>query len=150
MNVVITFWEPGLAKVIQAGKLVTAFCIHQGSKRVYAYDIPLADRMACLDSWGVAPCVLREMDKEQVAEIHFYNSDEDVTYIATARRVRERGILQNHKRRGVYYYHLPLAEWGKVPGRPCTYPYTREVRSLQWMEEERKPKEPEPLQLGFL
>lgn len=148
-NVVVRLWEPGLRKVIQAGKFVLAFCPRQGTRLVYQYDIPLEDRMACLDAWGVAPALLRAMEERGIEEIHFYNADEDVTYIATPRRVRERGILQNHRGRSVYYYHLQLADWGKVAGRPCKYPRTNDILSLGWVEEQRKVRAPEAEQMAL-
>jgi len=149
-NVVIMFFEPGLRKIVQAGKFVQSFCPGSGARWVYQYDIPMADRMACLDSWGVAPCILREMESDGIEEIHYYNQDADVTYIATVALVRERGILQAYRGRGVYYYHLPLAEWRKVGGRPCSYPYTRLVRILQWVEESQRIQKPQPVQMSLL
>jgi hypothetical protein len=148
-NVVIRLWEPGLRKLIQAGKFVLAFCPHRGAQWVYQYDIPLEDRMACLDAWGVAPTVLKAMEERGIEKIHYYNADEDVTYYATIRRVRERGILQNHRGRNVYYYHLQLADWGKVAGRPCQYPRTDKALSLGWIQEEAKVRLPMPEQLGL-
>ena len=149
MNVVIRFWEPGLRKVIQAGKFVEAFCKRGGARWVYQYDIPLEDRMACLDAWGVAPIVLRAMEERGIEEIHYYNPDEDVTYIASARRVRERGLLQAHRGRETHYYHLLLADWGKVDGRPCAYPRTEKVVSLTWAEEPQRVRRPAPEQLAL-
>lgn len=143
-NVVISIFEPGLRKVIQAGKFVQAFCPASGARWVYQYDIPLSDRMACLDSWGVAPCVLRAMEAEGIDEIHYYNGDADLTYIATVTQVRDRAILQAHRARGVFYYHLPLAEWRRVAGRPCTYPYATERISLEWADEPERVTKPAP------
>lgn len=153
-NVVISVFEPGLRKVIQAGKFVQAFCPASGAQWVYQYDIPLSDRMECLDSWGVAPCVLRAMEDHHIGEIHYYNGDEDMTYITTVTRVRDRGILQAHRGRRVFYYHLPLAEWRRVPGRPCTYPYATERMTLQWVDEPERvtkaPPPPLPVQMTLL
>ena len=148
-NVLIKLWEPGLRRVVQAGKFVLAFCPHRGARWVYQYDIPLEDRMSCLDAWGVAPTVLRAMEERGIEEIHYYNADQNLTYVTTARQVRDRAILQAHKRRGVFYYHLQLADWRKVQGRPCKYPRTDDAMSLGWVEEERKVRLPEPQQLAL-
>jgi hypothetical protein len=148
-NVVIKIWEPGLRKVIQAGKFVLAFCPHLGAQWVYAYDIPLVDRMGVLDAWGVAPAILRAMRERDIHVIHYYNAEEDVTYVTTDRVVRQRGILQAHKGRGVCYYHLQFADWQKVRGRPCRYPRTNQALSLAWAEEERKVPLPEIRQMAL-
>ena len=130
MNVVLTILEPGDKKRRQVGKVVPF-----GGRLVYTYNITRDDRMRALDAFGVAPCVLKLLLDQGVAEIHYVDFGERVTWATTPERVLRYGIPQRFPRRQGVYFHLPLARWTRAQVVMAQlYPWASTTLELDWIE----------------
>lgn len=130
MKIVLHVLEPSDREYRQVGKIVP-FCGHL----VYVYNITKDDRMRALDAWGVAPCVLKMLLDHGVAEIHYADIAQRVTWMATPDTVMRYGIPQCFEKRPGVYFHLPLAHWQRNPGVMVKlYPWASTIIHLDWIE----------------
>jgi len=123
-------YEPSLRRTIGVGSLN----IDRWRVPLLRYDIPPGDRMAALDAFGVAPTVLRELERQGVERIEYHPKGTAVIYRTTRSEVLLYGICQGFGGR-TKYWHLEKKRWERLPYYKVPWLPPTMIRTLDWIDE---------------
>jgi len=115
--------------IIQLGKV----CRERSGKRwVYANNISAAYRAG--QEYGVAPCVIKLMQAWGVRWIHYYDAENEKTYVSRLDALLANGAAKRYSYRPGYWY-MPIRMWGKQAGqRRYEWVPANQVLTLPWVE----------------
>jgi hypothetical protein len=108
--------EPSLG-VVQLGKIAR---VKQAGRVLewWRYVNNISAEMRKINSFGVAPCVVRLMAEWNVPVIHYYDKDTDMTYTMRMDEFLENaGNPRRASESRSPYYYLPRPTWHAVHGQ---------------------------------